>query len=207
MRTVLLTGFEPFDGEHCNPSWDAASRFSGLIESDLTIHTVCLPVEFNGAFAVLEQHIAALKPDLVLAIGQAGGSSSLLLERVALNWVDPRIADNAGQKPEVGKLINLAPAAFLSNYPISAALVALGDAQIPAASSLSAGAFVCNALYFQLCQLQAARYPNMQALFLHVPYAPEQVCTRNIGAPCMAIEPIEAAIRILLRPEFATLAA
>jgi pyroglutamyl-peptidase len=198
MRTVLLTGFEPFDGELCNPSWDAAKRFDGLRLAGASIHVQRLPVEFAGAIAVLAPRIYQLLPDLVIAIGQAGGSNTIALERVALNFVDPRIADNAGQKPVLGKLDDAAPAAYFSNFPISSALIALNAANIPAQASLSAGAFVCNALYFQLCQLRDQQYPRMQTLFMHIPYAPVQICGKNSGAPCMPIDQIEAAIRILV---------
>ncbi len=197
MRTVLLTGFEPFDGERCNPSWDAAKRFDGLAIAGANVHVQRLPVEFTGAMAVLAPRIQQLMPDLVIAIGQSGGSSNIALERVALNFVDPRIADNAGLKPAIGRLDEAAPPAYFSNFPISAALIALTEAHIPAQASLSAGAFVCNALYFQLCQLRDARYPNMQTLFVHIPFAPVQICGKNAGAPCMPIDQIEAAIRIL----------
>jgi len=209
MRTVLITGFEPFDGEDINPSWDAVKRFAPqfnatkvqdakAVERSAAIHTLRLPVEFSRAFELLREQIVSLRPDLVIAIGQAGGRSVLNLERVALNWVDARIADNAGIKPVMGKILPQAPAAYLSNYPITAALRQLREAHIPAEGSLSAGAFVCNALYFRLCHLQAEEFPLMQALFLHVPYAPAQVSQRNLGYPSMDTAHVEAAIRILL---------
>ena len=212
MRTALITGFEPFGGEDCNPSWDAVKRFTPQFEcteqQDQTaiargpaVRTLCLPVEFGRAFEQLRADIAKLQPDLVIAIGQAGGRNALNLERVALNWIDARIPDNAGLKPEPGKILPQAPAAYLSNYPITAALRLLREAHIPAEGSLSAGAFVCNELYFRLCQLQATEFPFMQVLFLHVPYAPEQVCKRNIGHPSMGIDQVEAAIQILLRTD------
>ena len=198
IRKVLLTGFEPFDGELCNPSWDATARFDGIEIAGAKIYVQRLPVEFAGAMAALAPCIHQLMPDVVIAIGQAGGSSTIALERVALNFVDPRIADDAGLKPVLGKLDDAAPAAYFSNFPISAAVQALNNAQIPAQASLSAGAFVCNALYFQLCQLREQHFPHMQTLFMHIPYAPEQICGKNIGAPCLPIHRVVAAIRILL---------
>jgi len=212
MRTALITGFEAFGGEDCNPSWEAAKRFTpqfespdqqdqAAIERGASVHTLCLPVEFGRAFEQLRAQVVRLQPDLVIAVGQAGGRSALNLERVALNWVDARMPDNAGLKPEAGKILPQAPAAYLSNYPITTAIGWLRQAQIPAEGSLSAGAFVCNELYFRLCHLQATEFPSMQVLFLHVPYAPEQVCKRNIGHPSMGIAQVEAAIRILLRAD------
>ena len=212
MRTALITGFEPLDGEDCNPSWDAVMRFAPQFtaeqrqvelatEGDTEIHILRLPVAFGSAFEQLQRRVLELQPDLVIAIGQAGGRSAQNLERVALNWVDARMPDNAGLKPETGKILLQAPAAYLSNYPITAAIAALRQAQIPAEGSLSAGAFVCNELYFRLCHLQAEKFPLMQVLFLHIPFKPEQVCRRNFGHPSMGTPQVEDAVRILLRAD------
>jgi pyroglutamyl-peptidase len=45
---------------------------------------------------VLRDSLHAEPPVLVFALGQAGGRCELSVERVAINVVDARIADNAG---------------------------------------------------------------------------------------------------------------
>lgn len=98
-KIVLLTGFEPFGGESVNPSWEAASRLDGESLMGAVVAARRLPCVFGEALSVLRGEMAALRPALVVAVGQAGGRPELSLERVAINVDDARIADNAGHRP------------------------------------------------------------------------------------------------------------
>jgi pyroglutamyl-peptidase len=75
-RIVLLTGFEPFGGETENPSWDAVR---GLDEERVDGHRLAarlMPCVFGEALIRLEAEIAALRPSVVLCVGQAGGRAA-----------------------------------------------------------------------------------------------------------------------------------
>lgn len=99
MKTVLITGFEPFGGETINPSWEVVQQMNGEIVAGTRLVARQLPCVFGDSLAVLDAAIAELDPVLVLAIGQAGERSDITLERVAINVDDARIADNRGQQP------------------------------------------------------------------------------------------------------------
>ena len=43
MTTILLTGFEPFENEPVNPSWEAVRQLDGLNLGDAYIITRQLP--------------------------------------------------------------------------------------------------------------------------------------------------------------------
>lgn len=49
MAGVLITGFEPFDGEAVNPSWEVVKRLDGAIIAGERVVARQLPCVFNGA--------------------------------------------------------------------------------------------------------------------------------------------------------------
>jgi pyroglutamyl-peptidase len=74
MKTVLITGFEPFGGESVNPSWEVVSGLDNAIIGGCRVVARQLPCVFGESLAVLNGAIDALSPSLVLAVGQAGGA-------------------------------------------------------------------------------------------------------------------------------------
>ncbi|VEA72363.1 Pyrrolidone-carboxylate peptidase [Serratia rubidaea] len=98
-HTVLITGFEPFDGERVNPSWEVVKQLNDMELSGVRIVARQLPCVFGASLTALNAAIDELAPQMVLAVGQAGGRSDISLERVAINIDDARIPDNQGQQP------------------------------------------------------------------------------------------------------------
>lgn len=195
---VLLTGFEPFDKEALNPSWEAVRALDGWRCDGAVVHARRISCVFGAALAELDAAIDELRPELVLGIGQAGGRSEITPERVAINVDDGRICDNAGCQPIDVPVVAGAPAAYFSSLPIKAMVRDLRAVGIPAAVSNTAGTFVCNHLFFGLMHRIATRpVPGMRGGFIHIPYLPEQAA-RYPGAPSMAIDTIVAALRIAL---------
>ena len=67
MRTVLVTGFEPFGGETINPSWEVVRRLDNVIIGECRVVARQLPCVFDESLAVLNRAIDELQPSLVLA--------------------------------------------------------------------------------------------------------------------------------------------
>lgn len=196
---ILLTGFEPFDREAVNPSWEAARALDGWRIDGAVVQARRISCVFGAALWELDAAIDELQPHLVLAIGQAGGRSELTPERVAINVDDGRICDNAGCQPIDAPVVPGAPAAYFSTLPIKAMVRDLRAAGIPAAVSNTAGTFVCNHLFFGLMHRMATRAasPAMRGGFIHIPYLPEQVA-RLPGLPSMALDTVIAGLRIAI---------
>lgn len=199
--SILLTGFAPFADEADNPSWEAASALHGTRISGHRVIARELPVVFGSALKRLRAAIRETRPALVLCVGQAGGRSSLSLERVAINIDDARIADNAGACPVDTPVIADGPAAYFTTLPIKSMLLAMRNAGIPAEVSQTAGTYVCNHVFYGL--MHALRRTRVRGGFIHVPYSHEQDA-RHPGAPSMAIETMSAGLRIALRVALAT---
>ena len=196
MKTVLITGFEPFGGESVNPSWEVVSSLDNAIIGGCRVIARQLPCVFGESLAVLNAAIDALSPSLVLAVGQAGGRTDITVERVAINVDDARIADNQWQQPVDVPIVVDGPAAWFSTLPIKAMVVAMRNAGIPASVSQTAGTFVCNhVMYGLLHKLRDAS--AVKGGFIHIPYLPQQAA-QHPGAPSMAAETVRRALEVAI---------
>lgn len=193
---ILLTGFEPFGGEAINPSWEVARALDGEVLGEGRVHSRCLPTTFAGAPVALRAALADLQPRVVVALGLASGRTEISVERVAINLIDARIADNLGQRPLDQPVRADAPPAYFSTLPVHAIRDGLRAAGHPAGLSLSAGAFVCNQLFFELQHALAGQ--AARSGFIHVPALPQQAAAQAGSLPSMALASQIAAIRLAL---------
>lgn len=193
-KTVLLTGFEPFDGADVNPSWEAARALDGWSGPGFQVAARELPCVFGRANLALFDAIDALQPDIVIAVGQGGGRHEISVERVALNVDDANMPDNAGQQPVDATIADGGPAAYFSTLPIKAIVKSLRLRGFPAGVSQTAGTFVCNHVFYGL--MQHAQGKGLKAGFIHVPFLPQQVADRANAAPSMALNDIIDGLRI-----------
>jgi pyroglutamyl-peptidase len=169
---ILVSGFEPFGGQSLNPSWEVARALHGLTLEGAQVTAVQLPCVFAQALPVLQQALATHSPDIVLALGQAEGRCDFSVERVAINVMDARIADNAGAQPIDVPVIAGGPAAYFSTLPIKSLVAGLKAAGFPASVSQTAGTFVCNQVFYALQHTLAGL--GVHSGFVHLPLLPEQ---------------------------------
>lgn len=193
MRTVLLTGFEPFDRDSINPSWEAVRRLDGVqLSEGVQIVARQLPCAFASAGECLIQMIDALEPAMVIATGLGPGRNAISVERVAININDARIPDNLGEQPVDTAVVTDGPAAYFSTLPIKAMVKAVGESGIAASVSQTAGTFVCNQVFYLLQHALAGT--GVRSGFIHVPYLPEQVV--DTGQPSMALLTMVEGLRV-----------
>jgi pyroglutamyl-peptidase len=196
MPNILLTGFEPFGGEAVNPAWLIAQSLDGEVIEGARVVALQLPCVFGDSLRVLHRALTQHRPQLVLALGQAGGRTDLTPERVAINVDDARIPDNAGQRPIDTPIVAGAPAARFSTLPIKAMVAAMQAAGLRASVSQTAGTFVCNHVFYGLMHALRRR-PTVRAGFMHVPLVPEQAAAQA-GQPSMTLSDMQRGVRVAL---------
>ena len=204
--TILVTGFEPFDADTVNPSWEVARALDGWVCEGATVRALQLPCVFGAAAERLGAALAdGPAPRLVVGLGLAGGRAEWTPERVAINCNDARIADNAGAQPVDTAVVAGGPAAYFSTLPIKSIVQALRTAGVPASVSNTAGTFVCNHAFYALMHLLATRpaLAGTRGGFVHVPSLPVQAA-RSPGMPSMALDTQVAALRVLLHTAMTT---
>lgn len=204
MPVVLVLGFEPFAGETVNPSAEIAHLLDGQTIGSHQVVSSVLPVSFADAPTRLAEYLDRYHPELVIALGQAGGRKQISFERVAINLIDARIADNAGLQPIDVEILRGGPGAYFSTLPLKAMHAQLQALGVPSALSLSAGTFVCNQVFYWLAHLLASEHPQARGGFVHVPWLPEQA-ERHLGEPGMPlaqmVDGVRAAIDCALRTQ------
>lgn len=195
MQTLLLMGFEPFDQDLVNPSWEAVRRLDGVqLAVDVRVVARQLPCAFATVGECLTQLIDALQPAMVIATGLGPGRSVISFERVAINVNDARIPDNLGEQPIDTPVVADGPAAYFTTLPIKAMVKAVREAGIGASVSQTAGTFVCNQVFYLLQHALAAT--AVRSGFIHVPYLPEQVVVS--GQPSMAVATVVEALKVAM---------
>ncbi len=192
MTTVLLTGFEPFGGDTVNPSGDAVRAVRDGWHGAHQLVAEILPVTFAGAARRLRALIAQHRPDVVVAVGLAGGRAAIGVERIAVNLADARIPDNDGAQPIDEPCVPGAPAAAFATLPVKAIAQAMKDAGIAAEVSHTAGTFVCNHVFFTALEVAG---PSVRAGFIHVPWASGQA---SAGQPTLPPAAIARALQIAI---------
>jgi pyroglutamyl-peptidase len=203
MKTILLTGFEPFNQETINPAWETVRALDGWGEDGFRVVARQLPCVFGEANDAMAQALAELDPAVVIAVGQAGGRCDLSVERVAINIDDAPIMDNRRQQLVDQPIVPGGPAAYFSTLPIKAIVQALRAAGLPASVSQTAGTFVCNHVFYGLMHAAARRGTGLRAGFIHIPYLPQQAAAHP-GAASMSLADMVDGIRIAVRTARAT---
>ena len=191
---VLLTGFEPFDKDPLNPSWEVARTLDAwqpaAMNAACTVRAVQLPCVFGDAIARLDEAMAQWQPALVICLGLAGGRAEITPERVAINVDDARIPDNAGRQPVDTAVHAGGPAAYFTTLPIKAMVRDMRAQGVPAAVSNTAGTFVCNHIFYALMHHLATQKGSASGAvrggFIHVPTLPE-LAALHPGMPSMAL--------------------
>jgi pyroglutamyl-peptidase len=164
---ILVTAFEPFGDSVINASREVACRLATAYPD---IETLILPVVRGAAEHTLISRLEnGPTPSLILSLGEADPAMVVRLEKVAINWDDYRIPDNAGNQPRDEPIRPDGPAAYFATLPVAALADTLRhNTPIPVTVSLTAGAFLCNHLAYTLLDYLAAR-PLCPYSFVHIP--------------------------------------
>lgn len=185
MKSLLITGFEPFGKDTINASWECVSRLPDRI-GDFMLTKLRIPVTFGGSVEAVLHAAEICKPDAILCVGQAEGRREITPEYIAVNVDSARIPDNAGEQPSHCPIIADGEPAYYATLPVLRMTEAITGAGILGKTSYHAGTFVCNHVLYSL--LHHFRGTGVSVGFIHVPLQPEQA---RGEAPVMPLEQME----------------
>ena len=197
-RHLLLTGFEPFDGDSVNPSGEVAKQLDGRVIGDCVVRSVILPVQHEAARAVVAPLLEAPGLIAVVHLGLAGGRARVSLERVAVNVMDYSRPDAHGQVLSDVACVEGGPAAYFSTLPLREMLAAMTAEGIPAAISNTAGTYLCNDTLYTTLHALAPRGLSISAGFIHLPLLSSMVTAHNLEEPSMDLPMIIRAVETAL---------
>jgi len=198
VRTILVTGFEPFAAHSANPTEGLAKAVDGRRVGDGAVVGVVLPVHHADAATRVAALVAETNPEAILHLGLAAGRARVALERVAVNVMDYEVADNAGFRASGEPCVRGGPTAYFSSLPLPALVKALVDEGIPAYTSNTAGTYLCNqTLYSTLHAVRnMARPPRVG--FVHFPLLPAMVAAMGLEQASMDFPLMLRAVETIL---------
>jgi pyroglutamyl-peptidase len=185
---VLVSGYEPFEGRTENRTLDVVAHLretlaGSPLSSRVDLHTMILPVEFRTAHVRLIDEIRAVRPSVVLSLGEALDYDALTIEERAKNYDYAISRDNDGWRFR-GPILPGAPQFLPTTLPVPRLVPLLTQRGIPAQASTDAGAFVCNhALYLTLhwAMSQSQQRPaNIGLIHVPGPQVPLAQVTRGL---------------------------
>lgn len=196
-RQVLVTGFGPFPGVAENPSATIAARLADRPPPGLRIVSRILPTTWSVLPAV-PGPVARAGAEIVLHVGVAAGTVRPRLEAVAWNRC-AALADAEGRRPAGASLAAASPGRLRPQVAAGRIAMAVRRAGRAVDVSHSAGAYLCNAVFFR--SLAAARRPRAPTVaFLHVPMPGPRRGGRLEDLADLAAAVVEALARRPVRP-------
>ena len=193
--TILVTGFEPFDGFKINPSEEVAKALDGKKINQHSLVGLVLPLDYKKALGILDAALKKNKPDYVLCCGQAN-RAVITIERIAINILSTKRPDNYDNTPETDIIDQQGPAAYFANIDPHSLVQVLKERNIPADVSYNAGAYGCNWLLYNVMQRIENGSLDARATFIHLPPIPSQAIQKDMMS--LATMPLDMQIDAML---------
>ena len=165
--TVLVTGFEPFNGYNVNPAQLIAESLNGQMINNVSIVGLSVPVEWNESISVVTQAVEDVKPIAVISNGLAPSSWFIRVEKIGLN-IRCMPGDN-GKRYVFSKVEPDGPPLLVTDIPTHYIAKEIRKSGIPARQSFFAGTYICNNLFYGLLKYKQDSNPDIKVCFVHVP--------------------------------------
>ena len=192
MKTLLLTGFEPFLSFTVNPTMKIVEELNGQYIGDYQIVGNTMTVDFKSSASQLIDLIKDIKPDAVISLGLAGGRNKITPERIAINVKDGA-PDNEGNTPVDEVIQQDGPAGYLSTLPIRSMVEKLIELGYPASISNTAGTYLCNNVMYEGLHYAATNKLRIPSGFIHIP-ASHELAIQHGNIPSWSHEDLKQGI-------------
>lgn len=180
MKSLLITGFDPFAHYIINPSWKAVKALPDIV-GDYQLHKLMLPNIFDLEAKILLEEAGRVKPDVILMTGMNSGTTKIDINLAALNIKDALIEDNMGRKPWNEPILPDAPAAYFATIPVHEIVRSLRAQKLPVQLEFASGGYVCNEIFYRAAHAYAGTTTKVG--FVHVPLMPEMVFDERLARP------------------------
>jgi len=192
---VLISGFKPFGSSRLNPSELLVNELVKEEISGVYLDSIVLPVEFDRSTTLMLEKIALSRPDVVISFGQAEGRSAITPEKIAVNFDNARIPDNSGDQRQSRVIDSKGADGYFTTLNVEKMIESIKDLGIPAELSMSAGAFVCNHIFYEI--QKSLKGTEIKSGFVHVPLVTEQA-VEFPGQPTMKLNDLVRAARAVI---------
>jgi pyroglutamyl-peptidase len=165
---VLITGFGPFPGFADNPSaWLAETLAERERAPGVALDARILPTVWEDV-AFIPSLYRALQPQAMIHFGVSERAKALHIEASAHNRVTRR-ADHRGAMPKARSIRESGPSRIDTSFPAAGLAAHLRRSGIAARTSRSAGAYLCNFLYYHSLEWVLRQRTHPLVVFVHIP--------------------------------------
>lgn len=196
MFKVLITGFEAYWDYPENSSWVVAENVAAQPIEGVQVAKELMPVSFSRVATSLRTAVEKHTPNLLVQLGQSGGSNRVKLERIAINLMDSKLADNDDYIPDEEPICTHGASALFANVSTKKLRIAIEEMGIPVKISNSCGLYVCNRLYYEGLALCETR-PAMRAIFVHLPFYEGQPSAKPEKPTLPLVDMVKAIVTII----------
>ncbi len=196
MKTLLLTGFEPFLSFTVNPTMKIVEELNEQNIGEYHIVGKTMTVDFKSSSDQLISLLKEVKPDAIISLGLAGGRSIITPERIAINIKDGAV-DNEGHMPVDEVIQQNGPAGYLTTLPIRMMVNRLKELGYPAEISNSAGTYLCNNVMYESLHYIYSTHLNIPSGFIHIP-ASHELAIQHGNLPSWSHEDLKQSVSICI---------
>ena len=165
---VLVTGFGPFPGFAENPSsWLVETLAEQERTSGIALDARILPTVWEDV-ALIPRLYRSLQPHAMIHFGVSARAKVFHVEASAHNRVARR-ADARGAMPNAPTIRERGPSRFDTPFPAADLTAHLRRNGIAARTSRSAGAYLCNFLYYHSLEWAHRQRTAPLVVFVHIP--------------------------------------
>lgn len=176
---ILITGFEPFDGATFNPTQALIERLNAFHHP--SVKGLVLPTVYRDAEAAVLDALHNSRPRWVISFGLNSGATALRFEHVALNLNDAAKPDNAGEVRRMQRIRETGPVGYWSGLPFDELTQLAAAHGVTLEPSRDAGGFVCNHVFYSVCDYLARELPESRGGFIHVPLLNEASLEQTVA--------------------------
>lgn len=175
MIKLLVTGFGAFPGVRRNPTLTLLkaldSRRARFARLGIALELYALPVAHTRLVPQLSRLISETKPDAILHFGLAGRRKQITIEYFARNRANILHSDADGAYAGSMRLQKNGPDRLSAHAPIMQIAAAWRRHNIAGATSRDAGAYLCNACFYQSLSHRSLTHTDIESIsFIHIPY-------------------------------------
>jgi pyroglutamyl-peptidase len=165
---VLITGFGPFPGFAENPSaWLVETLAERQRASGVALDARILTTAWEDV-ALIPRLYWSLQPHAMIHFGASRRAKAFHIEASAHNRVARR-ADARGAMPKIRTIREGGPSRFDTPFPAAELAAHLRRGGIAARTSRSAGAYLCNFLYYHSLEWAHLQRTVPLVVFVHIP--------------------------------------
>jgi pyroglutamyl-peptidase len=198
---ILVTGFGPFPGVPFNASSALAEHLAAAPARSVPrvmINSATLPTDWRRAAMMSRRLAERFDPDVILHFGVSRRCTGFEVETQAHNLASPFL-DQAGCTP-LGRTVRRgAPPKLKTNLPAPLLVQRLRLAGLPAALSVDAGRYICNAVLYETLLHVRDRKPAPLVGFIHIPALPAASGNGAFGDAARAWRELKAGAEIIVR--------